>query len=641
MRMTSKTALLCAAFARCDANFVGSDDADGNVLLQMHSPHTRQQRNRGAQLLQTVQAIVERVNTKQDPEGCTVASDAARAAVEEALPAVVEQHEHLQNQVNIAANAIEVCASREVGGLTMLTQQGEATGNAREEHRACRRTEHELKDGLAACQQYEDLRNTMGNQVCTSLPNDAEGWIASVQQSKDHLEAALSQAVPLHESCEQARAAIATQQAECAAAQQQFEENYCAYRSSCASLQVCRAGAEEEYLQIQSEVQASLESIRSEYQVFKHVECLLGHADQAIAESTIVSAETTAACSDAAETTHLDINFPDISALTTCEPTIIFNPPCQPAFFAAEYQDLPQVEAIQAACHACPAVPLPTNPQVGSNTCGDYDLDNIQPFPGSPSECSCTLVELQGEYSAKHVVRCENCHDVYRSTDQNSCPSGFKLYSPASAEDWAVLGASTDLNSLQNPFNIVDVTRPENGCGGCTTNAMNSDSPGQSSWRTSDGSPWFLKSGVFNEPNGDYTANCYLHLWEFGSNQPHLNDANCAYHSRHYLCQACAEGYQPPQPDCTCEAHNHLHGLDSEYQTISSMDTWVGARGGMSSIRVVKTGGNGRCIGRVATGGGGSGALDYVYQEGAHPFPLPTGNDNVGSIMLNCVANED
>jgi len=97
----------------------------------------------------------------------------------------------------------------------------------------------------------------------------------------------------------------------------------------------------------------------------------------------------------------------------------------------------------------------------------------------------------------------------------------------------------------------------------------------------------------------------------------------------------------PPEPDCTCEARNHLHHLDSAYQTITAMDGWVDARSGMSSLTVTKTGGNGNCIARVATGAGGSGAVDYVYQEGAHPYPLPTGNDNVGSIMLNCVANED
>jgi len=654
MKMTPKRALLCAAFARSDANFVAPEDADENTLLQMHKLN-RRHRDRGAQLMQTVQTIVSRVNTKQDPEGCAVASDAARAAVDAALPAIAEQHEHLQNEINIAANAVEVCASREIDGLAMVTQQGDALGSAREEHRGCRQTEHELQDGLAACQQYEDLRNSMGIEICTPLPNDERGWVESMQRSRSQIDAALSQAEPLLESCERAREALANQQAECTAAQQWFEGGYCAYRSSCASLQVCRAAAEEEYLGLREEVQASLESLGSEFQVIKHVECLLGYADQALAENAIVSAESTAACSVPADASELVINFPELGALTTCEPTILFQPPCEAAFFAAEYQDLPQVEAIQAQCQACPAIPLPGNPQVGLNQCGQVNLDNIQPFPGSPPACSCTLVDLQGEYSAGPVVRCENCFDVYRSTDQNSCPSGFKLYSPASAEDWAVLGASTHMDSLANPFSIIDITRSANGCGGCTGAAMNSDSPEQSSWTTSDGSPWSLRSDPFGEPNGDYTANCYLHVWAFETNAPLFNDANCNYHSQTYLCQACAgptaENPPPPEPDCTCEARNYDGHLDPDhpfwggYQTITAMDGWVVTYGatGMSALTVTKTGGNGNCIARVATGRDttGSGAMDYVYQEGAHPYPLPTGNDNVGSIMLNCVANED
>merc|ERR1740138_1486852 len=44
---------------------------------------------------------------------------------------------------------------------------------------------------------------------------------------------------------------------------------------------------------------------------------------------------------------------------------------------------------------------------------------------------------------------------------------------------------------------------------------MMSRTPQQATWRTSDGSPWWLRSRVFNEPN----------------------DHNCNYYSRSYYCQ--------------------------------------------------------------------------------------------------------
>ena len=57
---------------------------------------------------------------------------------------------------------------------------------------------------------------------------------------------------------------------------------------------------------------------------------------------------------------------------------------------------------------------------------------------------------------------------------------------------------------------VVDVTRPQDGCSGCIDSAMNSAEPGQSTWVTTDGSSWWLRSSAYGEPNGDYIKNCYL-----------------------------------------------------------------------------------------------------------------------------------
>jgi len=68
---------------------------------------------------------------------------------------------------------------------------------------------------------------------------------------------------------------------------------------------------------------------------------------------------------------------------------------------------------------------------------------------------------------------------------------------------------------------------------------MNSGSNAQSTCKTEDGSPWWLRSSRYNEPNGDYTANCYLDLWHNPSNGNSVtwNDGSCNYHSKSYYCQ--------------------------------------------------------------------------------------------------------
>merc|ERR1719265_565916 len=92
---------------------------------------------------------------------------------------------------------------------------------------------------------------------------------------------------------------------------------------------------------------------------------------------------------------------------------------------------------------------------------------------------------------------------------------------------------------LRAPHWIIDVTRPRNGCGGCTRSPMNSKIPAQATWKTADKSPWWLRSTRYNEPNGDYHANCYLDLWHSPPNENSVtwNDGSCSYHSKSYYCQ--------------------------------------------------------------------------------------------------------
>jgi len=163
---------------------------------------------------------------------------------------------------------------------------------------------------------------------------------------------------------------------------------------------------------------------------------------------------------------------------------------------------------------------------------------SASPKAGSPKGCACKKVELVGSYSARVLLKCENCLDVRRSKDKNSCPSGTKLFSPETRDDWKTFVRSA--TQLRAPHWIIDITRPQNGCGGCTKQTMNSANAAQGTWHTADNSPWWLRSTTYNEPNGDYHANCYLDLWHNPPNENSVtwNDGNCNYHSKSYYCQS-------------------------------------------------------------------------------------------------------
>lgn len=165
------------------------------------------------------------------------------------------------------------------------------------------------------------------------------------------------------------------------------------------------------------------------------------------------------------------------------------------------------------------------------------EMISTKPKQGSPEGCHCERVELTGRYSAGALLKCVGCLRVSKSTQKDSCPMGTKLFSPRSREDWRTVLDS--VGPLRSPNWIVDVTRPTNGCGGCQSEAMNFETPKQATWRTQDGSPWWLRSTKYMEPSGDYKANCYMDLKKTPSNPDSVtfNDADCGYSSNAYYCQ--------------------------------------------------------------------------------------------------------
>jgi len=173
---------------------------------------------------------------------------------------------------------------------------------------------------------------------------------------------------------------------------------------------------------------------------------------------------------------------------------------------------------------------------------------SLKPKPGSPGGCVCEKVALTGKYSPGVLIKCKGCLDVSKATQKNSCPLGSKIFAPRTRDDWKTFIESA--TPLRSPHWIIDVTRPANGCGGCTRHSMNSANLAQKTWRTADGSAWWLRSTTYNEPNGDYNANCYLDLWHNPANENSVtwNDGRCNYHANSYYCQLAKRKAPVPAP---------------------------------------------------------------------------------------------
>jgi len=253
---------------------------------------------------------------------------------------------------------------------------------------------------------------------------------------------------------------------------------------------------------------------KAEWRGLKRMACLIG----CFMDGKVKDGEVNACKKSTHNTNHLIIKYPKLAKFRSCE-------------VPKAYPATPLYKKLQFA-------PLPVNAKGRqSEECtGVLEISTV-PKKGSPKACKCERVTLNGPYGPGPMVKCRNCRDVRRSRDKNSCPEGTKIFSPRSRTDWQTFIASAQ--PLRQPHFIIDITRPQNGCGGCTGNPMNSGNKKQKSWTTADKSPWWLRSTKYSEPNGDYHANCYLDLWHTPKHPDKItwNDGSCGYHSKSYYCQ--------------------------------------------------------------------------------------------------------
>ena len=183
-------------------------------------------------------------------------------------------------------------------------------------------------------------------------------------------------------------------------------------------------------------------------------------------------------------------------------------------------------------------------------------LDHVCPGEGvfdyGDFQLHCLNVDVgYGNDILVDVIEVQNGLKTCSRFDENSCPAGFDIWVPLS---WDHAKAITDRFPYERNGGIKGIYREADSCGGCTKVAMNSDAQFEYEaegddhlgWTSlSHGDDWFLRSVPFSEPNGDYTANCWLATWGFDENGFRFNDQNCGACRTRYLCST---NRHPPAP---------------------------------------------------------------------------------------------
>jgi len=482
------------------------------------------------------------------------------------LGRVIKAHASNQDDLNKASAQTKACGTTKTSQLATAAKISVTYKAKSTLHKKCRQSENDLyvenvachKEWLSRkqikelkCKAYSDVSMRVGNQnsnkqivtkggseiieayvkrvtstIC-GLPGGGgngghgkTGFLDDLLNAKEACEKATREFNAKDKECKKLHLDWKNKKKECNDLQDAMDDSSCkaaiGAKDACESYAECYTSKKDAYDNLEKMVKQEEIDRKGEWKGLKRMQCLIvAFADGKVEESEVV------ACKDKTHTTdHLTIKYPGIPSLASCAIPDLY--PTTGAYKKQEFQPLPQF----------------AKGKLEANECTGLSVISTSPRTGSPASCKCERVALSGPYSAGGMVSCVNCMDVRRASEKNSCPDGTKLFAPQSRSDWDTFIKSA--KPLRAPNWIVDVTRPQNGCGGCVNHAFNSDTKQQASWQTSDKSPWWLRSSKYNEPNGDYHANCYLDLWQTPKNADSVtwNDGSCSYHSKSYYCQA-------------------------------------------------------------------------------------------------------
>jgi hypothetical protein len=494
------------------------------------------------------------------------------------MPKVMRAHTANQKEITELGGSFAGCASKRTHGMSQAEKKKNTYEASSPLHKACRAREAELITEVNACltaqkseekvqelqcQRVKDLEGDWGNearnkQIASKMSGETakmyikrmsstycgngdgeEGgsrW-ARYLEAEDKCKKATEKVDKMKKQCDDKSTVHKQQAKKCTNLQLQMDRAACSrtiiIKDACESYAECYMSKKHDYNTTVSVVAEEEMNRVQEWHALSRITCLITAFDDGK-----VTSEEVAACKSATyNTSQLKILYPVQPVMLDCKVPDLY--PATAAYKKKEFAPLP--------------VLAKGDPE--ANECYGVIEISTRPKAGSPTNCTCERVTLNGPYRAGAMVKCTGCLDVYRSTDKDSCPDGTKIFSPRTRSDWKTFLFSAQ--PLRDPNWIIDITRPQNGCGGCTKAQMNSDQVAQKSWVTSDGSPWWLRSSTYSEPNGDYSANCYMDLWRTPNQEDSItfNDQKCTYHSTSYYCQAKQLSTEPKPGSpagCTC-----------------------------------------------------------------------------------------
>merc|ERR1719453_331926 len=146
----------------------------------------------------------------------------------------------------------------------------------------------------------------------------------------------------------------------------------------------------------------------------------------AFRDGRIKKSEIKACKNKAHDTDHLTINYPRKPPLVSC--TVPKRYPSTPEYKMAEFAPLPAF----------------AKGKQDSQCTGIIEINTEANPHRKPRHCKCERVTLNGPFSAGALVKCSKCLTIERSTDQDSCPQGTKLFSPRSEMDWKTFSQSAE-----------------------------------------------------------------------------------------------------------------------------------------------------------------------------------------------------
>ena len=91
------------------------------------------------------------------------------------------------------------------------------------------------------------------------------------------------------------------------------------------------------------------------------------------------------------------------------------------------------------------------------------------------------------------------------------------------------------------------------------------------------------------------------------------------------------------QSDCDCTFTGYADWrFEGNQWTTSSVGSWVNVGGDVGGNQISSLRVDGACFVTVADGLDGDTPMSPVYESGSHDYWLPTGNDNIESVLLQC-----